>query len=195
MKRGFLLATLVVSVSVLADVDPAWLKAWQEAVASRPTELKSHSRLGEIDEPGEPLLIRGLVVTPQLAPAAGVVVHAYHRDAAGFEFGPRGDRKTTWRVQGWAVTDADGVFSFDTIRPAADHLGRDGAHIHFTLISEDLGRQWAPTVFLGDDPLVSDAKKASAAARGQFGDVQYPTDHDGRQLLEVALQLKAESDF
>lgn len=195
MKRYFLVAALVVSVSVLADVDPAWLKAWQEAVASRPVELSPHSRIGDIDEPGEPLLIRGVVVTPKLTPAQGVVVHAYHRDAAGFEFGPIDNRTTTWRLQGWAVTDADGIFSFDSIRPAADHLGRDGAHIHFTLSSKDYGRQWAPTVFLGDDPLVSDARKARAAAREQFGDVQYPTDHDGRQLLEVAFQLKVESDF
>ena len=80
-----------------------------------------------------------------------MVVHAYHRDAQGFDFGPGDNTFTTWRLQGWAKTDAEGRFEFRTIRPAPDHLGREGPHIHITLESPRSGRQWAPTVYLTDN--------------------------------------------
>ena len=126
------------------------------------------SRIGSPDEPGEPLVVRGTVFTPVGEVAPNVVVHSYHRDAEGFELG-RNDRELTmWRLQGWAITDECGEFVFQTIRPAADHLGREAAHIHFTLVSEEYGNQWAPKVFLADDSLLSERDIARSQALGQF---------------------------
>jgi protocatechuate 3,4-dioxygenase beta subunit len=159
----------------LGQADPYWMRSWNEAQSNRPATLSSRSRIAPSGEPGSPLLIRGQVFLPGgRAPAPDVVVHAYHRDVHGFDFGP-GDRAlTTWRLQGWAKTDSEGRFEFQTIRPAPDHLGREGPHVHFTLESGRFGRQWAPTIYL----------KAPATPAAE-----------GEEQLAVRIQLKGKGDF
>lgn len=178
------------------QADPYWLKSWNNALKGRPEMLASSSRIAAADEPGTPLEIHGRVFLPDReTPAGGVVVHAYHRDRDGFDFGP-GDRALdTWRLQGWAVTDADGRFEFRTVRPAPDHLGREGAHIHFTLESRELGRQWAPTVYFADDPIVSQRIRQESAKAGEFGWVLPTVERDGTQHLDVKIRLRETGDF
>lgn len=149
------------------QADPYWMRSWNEAQKSRPATLYSSSRIASATEPGEPLRVRGTVLLPDgRTPAAGVTVHAYHRDRDGFDFGPGDRTTTTWRLQGWAVTDEGGHFEFLTIRPAPDHLGRDGPHIHFTTDSREFGRQWAPTLFLNGKPeLIDNVPTASVRIR------------------------------
>ncbi|MEM1271462.1 MAG: hypothetical protein AAGI08_15565, partial [Bacteroidota bacterium] len=153
------------------QVDPDWLRSWNEAVEQRPKTLTSQSRIAAKREPGTPFSIRGQVVGPSGEALGGVMVHAYHRDEAGFDFGDRDNELTTWRLQGWAVTDEAGWFEFATVRPGTDHLGREAAHVHFTLVSETYGRQWAPKVSLGDDPLVTDAQRQRSRDAGDFATV------------------------
>lgn len=179
-----------------AQVDPFWLRSWNEAQRTRPSSMDSIGRIAPADEPGQSLVVHGRVVNPDgRTPAAGVVVHAYHRDVAGFDFGPNDNALTTWRLQGWAQTDLDGRFEFHTIRPAPDHLGRDGAHIHFTVESAAFGRQWAPTVFFADDPLVSEQQRQRSAAAGELGAVRAVTTIDGVQHIDVLIRLDDEADF
>ena len=100
-----------------------------------------------------------------------------------------------WRLQGWAETDAKGRFEFKTIRPAPDHLGREGAHIHFTLVSADYGRQWAPTVYLADDPQVTADQRRRSKEAGEFSWVREVQSVKGVQHVKVRVQLKGKADF
>ncbi len=135
----------------VASVDPQWLESWQLAVASRPAVLTDNNRIANKNEAGEPLIIKGQVFQPDgTTPAAEVLVHAYHRDSAGFDFGKNDKSTKTWHLQGWVNTNQQGGFYFTTIRPAPDHIGREGAHIHFTTVSKQWGKQWAPKVFLNN---------------------------------------------
>lgn len=177
------------------QVDPAWLRSWNEAQESRPEIMNSSGRIASAAEDGIPLIIHGRVFRPDGKPADGVVVHAYHRDHDGFEFGPNDNSLTTWELQGWAKTDAEGRFEFRTIRPAPDHLGREGAHIHFTLESSDFGRQWAPKVFLSDDPLVTADQRRRSKDAGEFAWVLDVQTADGVQHVDVTIRLKEEADF
>ncbi len=140
-------------------------------------------------------IARGWLFDPDGASAGGVVVHAYHRDRDGFEYGPNDDSLTTWRLQGWVETDAEGRFEFKTIRPAPDHLGREGSHIHFTLESVDFGRQWAPKVFLSDDPLVPAEQRQRSKEAGEFGSVREVQIVDSVQHVNVRIRLKEKADF
>ena len=128
-------------------------------------------------------------------PAADVVVHAYHRDRNGFDFGADDKALTTWRLQGWVKTDAQGRFEFKTIRPAPDHIGRDGPHIHFTVETQKYGRQWAHAIHFADDPRLSDADRRRSAQMGQFGWVREVSAKDGVQHIDVTIRLKPTSDF
>ncbi|MEM1096973.1 MAG: hypothetical protein AAGJ10_20435 [Bacteroidota bacterium] len=177
------------------QVDPSWLRSWNEAQETRPKKLTSSSRIAAVNEPGAPLIVSGQVFEPDGTPAQSVVVHAYHRDANGFDFGPDDSSLTTWRLQGWVKTDAAGRFDFATIRPAPDHLGREGGHIHFTTESKAYGRQWAPKVFFADDPMLTDEQHQRSAEAGRFAWIREVETTNDIQRISVAIQLKKESDF
>lgn len=178
------------------QADPFWLRSWNAAQQSRPANMTASSRIASPAEPGTPLIVHGKIVEPDgRTPAANVVVHAYHRDRDGFDFGPGDRAMTTWRLQGWARTDAQGEFEFQTIRPAADHRGREGSHIHFTLESSEFGRQWAPTVYFADDPMVSEKTRRQSAEAGEFGWVRENTTLNDTQHIEVRIRLKARGEF
>ena len=179
----------------LGQVDPFWLKSWNEAQSSRPSSMTSSGRIAAAEEPGVPFVIRGQVVEPDGSPGDGVVVHAYHRDRDGFDFGRNDETFTTWRLQGWVRTDEAGRFEFQTIRPAPDHLGREGAHVHFTLESTKFGRQWGPKVFLSDDPLVTADQRRRSNKLGEFGFVREVEITDDTETIDVRIRLNAAADF
>ena len=179
----------------LGQVDPSWLRSWNLAQEQRPSELKSVARIADEEEPGIDLVIRGQVVKPDGTPASGVVIHAYHRDEEGLEFGRRDSALETWKLQGWAKSDSEGRFEFQTIRPSPDHLGREASHIHFTVESKEFGRQWAPKVFLSDDPLLTEKDRQ----RAKEPNARYPIVEVrtvlGVQHIDVRIPLKKTGDF
>lgn len=180
----------------MSQADPFWLKSWNEAQRTRPAQISSAARIAPAEEPGIPLLIKGEIVEPDgRTPAKGVIVHAYHRDNDGYDFGKDDRELTTWRLQGWARTDDQGRFEFRTIRPAPDHMGRDGSHIHITVESSEFGRQWAPTVYFSDDPLVKDERRGESAKAGEFGWVRDVKTIDGTQHASVKIKLGNKADF
>lgn len=185
----------IITNNVSAQVDSVWLKHWNEAYKLKPSEISSKSRIASKNEPGIALLIKGTAYNPDGSSASDVIIHSYHRDAKGYDFGENDSEYNTWRIQGWAKTDKNGNFTFETIRPAADHLGREGGHIHFTTISEKYGKQWAPKVFFADDDLISDSQRQRSNRLGKFGPIQKVEILDGIQTIEVSIQLKNESDF
>ncbi len=194
-SRLAVVATLLLPATAMSQVDPAWLKSWRQAVDERPKVLTSRTRIVSDDEAGEPLVVLGHIVSPDGSNAAGVVVQMYQRDAEGLEFGAGDHSTTTWRLQGWAKTDPSGQFIFDTIRPAPDHLGREAAHLHFTLVSEKYGHQWAPKIFFADGSLVTSDQRRRSKKRGVFGQV-VPVDRSQAQpSIKVNFQLKPSPDF
>ncbi|MEM1262500.1 MAG: hypothetical protein AAGH76_08890 [Pseudomonadota bacterium] len=190
-----LLAAVFASSQSLGQADPEWLRSWDDSQKNKPATLSPVGRIASEQEPGVPLVIAGLVVTPNGLPAADVVVHSYHRDRNGFDFGPNDKASATWRLQGWAKTDSEGRFEFRTIRPAADHLGREAAHVHFTVESDTYGRQWAPKVFLADDPLVTVKQRQKSNEAGEYGSVRPVEIVDDIQRISVAIRLKKQADF
>lgn len=179
-----------------AQVDSYWLRSWEEAQATRPRTMSSSSEIAPPREPGRRFIIRGQVFRPDgLTPANDVIVHAYHRDSRGFDFGPGDTALPTWRLQGWAKTDGDGLFVFHTIRPAPDHMGREGAHVHFTLETGEFGRQWAHTLFLADDPLVTEQQRRQSSEQGQFGWVRSVSTVGEEQNVTLKIRLKQKADF
>ena len=177
------------------QADPEWLKSYNEAYANRPANISSQSRIAAKDEAGDPLYIHGQVFTPNGKPASHVLVHAYHRDHKGFDFGPNDNTLTTWRLQAWAITNAQGQFTFETIQPAPDHVGREGAHIHFTLVSDKFGRQWAPTVYFANDSLIPASERQQSKLAGKFAWIKNIETKDNIGHVEVKFKLKNDPDF
>ena len=71
---------------------------------------------------GQPLVLHGLVLTPDCRPVAGAVIDIWHSDEDG-----RYDN-SGFRYRGHQFTDAAGAFRFETVRPGR-YPGRT-PHIH-----------------------------------------------------------------
>lgn len=190
-----LLAIAFAGSQAWAQIDPAWLASWRIAEEQQPANITSTGRIAPEHQSGTPLVIFGLVTSPDGEPERGVLVHAYHTDELGLELGDEDHPRATWKYQGWVRTDEDGQFHLQTIRPAPERSGRSGAHVHFTLVSEKYGRQRAPTAFLGDDPLVTDDQRQRSKAFGRFGSVREVRTEFGAQYIKVNLRLKDSADF
>ena len=80
------------------------------------------ANLREPGTTGEPLVLEGLVVTPDCRPVQGAVIDIWHCDERG-----RYDNEG-YRYRGHQFTDSAGAYRFETIRPTR-YRGRT-AHIH-----------------------------------------------------------------
>ena len=115
----------------------------------QPSSFRSSARIAPKGEPGAPMTIEG-VVTSQRKPAANVIVYAYHTNAAGL-YPPARNRHGTLR--GWARTDADGRYRFETIRPAAYPGRQVPEHVHMHVIEPGIGTYFIENLEFLDDPL------------------------------------------
>ena len=147
-----------------------------------PARLASHARIAPEGEPGEPLTLTGRVLAGDGA-RAGVVVYAYHTDADGLYppfANPPGDAAARHgRLRGWAISDAEGRYRFDTIRPASYPTRDVPAHIHMHVLEPGCSTYYIDDVMFTDDPLLTPAQRAHANGRGGDG-ITTPVREDGR---------------
>jgi len=151
----FLLATLAFSASaqesVLGPCDGC-----ENVFVDMPAQLAAHARIAPSSEPGEPLIIQGTVRRADGTVAAGIVVYAYHTNAAGIY--PHAATRHG-ALRGWARTDAAGLYRFDTIRPGA-YPGRDiPQHIHMQVFEPTRGTYYIDDLVFSDDPLLTAAQR------------------------------------
>jgi hypothetical protein len=84
------------------------------------------------DARGEPLTIVATVIDVSCVAAAGATVRVWHTDATG-EYGPSGTDRCCY-YGGIVLTDANGRFRLDTIRPAQyPQPNAPPAHIHLEI--------------------------------------------------------------
>lgn len=135
-----------------------------------PDSIGGSTRLAPLDEPGEPMVIDGTVYDAGGRPVLGVIVYAYHTNAAGiYEPAPgaRGWVRRHGHLRGWARTDARGRYRFITIRPGP-YPGRNAAeHVHMHVIEPGCCTYWIHSLHFDDDPLLTDEERRDAPnARG-----------------------------
>jgi protocatechuate 3,4-dioxygenase beta subunit len=200
-RRTFLIALPAIAAALRPRITEArppqdleFIRAWERAQQSRPHTLTSRARIAPAGEPGTPMVIAGRVFQRDgRSPAPGITVFAYHTDATGI-YDVRSNGAHSWRLKGWALTDADGRFEFTTIRPAP-YPGRNiAAHVHFGLEGPRLRRRSAGLLF-EDDPLVTRDERAKSAKAAQFGDVRPVVVRDGVQYVDCRIRITDENVF
>ncbi len=156
MKRTRLVPLLVV-VGIVAMANAS--RQVPRDVADAPAKLSATARIAPVGEPGQPLVVSGVVVDSDgRTPASGVVVYAYHPDANGFyrRVGQARDAgEEQPRLRGWARTDRSGHFEFTTIMPGHYPNRTSPAHVHIHVWGGREPRQWFMVEFKGD-PLLSE---------------------------------------
>ena len=141
-----------------------------------PHDLDWHARIAPVDEPGEPLRLAGTVRDAAGHPVPGVIVYAYHTDAHGIY--PHAATRHG-RLRGWARTNAEGRYRFDTIRPGSYPDRRTPEHIHMHVIEPGCCTYYIDSVHFTDDPRFHGE---SGPARGGSGVVTPHEDAQGHWL-------------
>jgi len=169
MKRLAAISVLLSATVLAQDLD--WVRQWERTQRARPASIGSVGRIAPVSEPGTPLVVHGRVFKSDgVTPASGVVIFAYHTDRNGV-YNVNGSRD--WRLRGWAKSDEQGRFEFQTIRPASYPQGRTPAHIHLSIDSASVPRRWTEEIQFADDPFLSDAHRRAAAEVSVRGPVQH----------------------
>ena len=197
-NRSTTLASVVVLTFLFGAVpacsqDRDWVADWEKAQRDRPSQLRSSARIAPEKEPGIPLVVNGrLFHRDGITPAGGVTIFAYQTDRTGV-YNERGTRG--WRLRGWAMTDAQGRFTFRTIRPGSYPRGSNPAHIHFTIEGPKVRRQWVKDLEFADDPFISASARRASAAAGKFASVAEVSVRDGVQHVNLNLRIEDEGFF
>lgn len=123
----------------------------------------SNSLLASAKEPGERLIIRGRLFNigcSEILP--NTVIDVWHANAAG-QYDNVGRN-----LRGQTLTDEQGFFRFETVRPGKylNGLRYRPAHIHFKITPPGSGTLTTQLYFEGDPDLASDA--ATKISSGRF---------------------------
>jgi protocatechuate 3,4-dioxygenase beta subunit len=122
-----------------------------------PAHITSRARIAAASEPGAPLVIAGRVTDLDGRPRAGVIVYAYHTNAHGLYPQPQPPRSDQsdyhGTLRGWARTDAQGRYSFETIRPASYPDSDVPQHVHMHVIEPGCATYLIDELRFTDDPM------------------------------------------
>lgn len=176
MRSRLMLSVLLLTAAFCA---PALSAAVRETILSLPCEgceavfdglpakPASAARLAPANEPGQALLLSGTVrLNARVgtgAPVPGVIVYAYQTDRGGvYPRDPRlsGAAARHGGLRGWAVTDAQGRYSFRTIRPGGYPTSDEPQHIHMHVIEPGRCTYYLGDVLFEDDPRLTAARRA-----------------------------------
>ena len=188
MRPAVLAAWLLAAPSVLAAQRPDLYRCEGcEAIHEHSFEgLAFSTTIPPRGEPGARLVLTGRVLKPDgVTPAPGVVVYAYHTNAAGV-YPTRGNERGWDRrhgyLRGWVVSGPDGAYRFETIRPGPYPGRGDPAHIHMTVKEPGRRAYWIDEVVFLDDPRVDDRYRAAQSGRGGPGAIALTRDPSGTWL-------------
>lgn len=133
-----------------------------QAVHQAPANAASAGQLAPASEPGERLIVSGVVVRPDGIPIAGASLYIYQTDREGY-YGvkPASDNRNP-RLKLFLRSDATGAWSFETIRPGSYPGSRVPGHIHFEVAAPGGATRIFEIVFEGD-PFVTDAMRSNPA--------------------------------
>jgi protocatechuate 3,4-dioxygenase beta subunit len=159
------------------------------ALASIPTS----ARVAPENEPGTPLVVRGVVRAANGAPIEGVVVYAYQTDDAGLYPTHPVLRNTPGarhgRLRGWVRTDRGGAYEFVTIRPGSYPDRIDPEHIHLHVLEPGRCTYYIDDVLFEDDPLLTESWRRGLPNRGGPGNATPSRNDDGPLLVTRDITL------
>jgi len=136
-------------------------------------QLSPVDTLPDFHDQGEKILLTGKVYESDgVTPAKDVVIYAYHTDQRGL-YPKKGDEKGWARrhgfIRGWIRTDADGNYSFYTLRPASYPNSNNPQHVHVVIKEPGKTEYWIVDFLFSDDPLVTKEMREAKNERGGPG--------------------------
>ncbi|QLH32909.1 MAG: hypothetical protein HWD62_11215 [Cyclobacteriaceae bacterium] len=164
-----------------------------------PAVIESNTSLVNETEPGEPLIIRGIIYkTDGKTPAPGVILYLYQTDNKGLYSKGKIPTLATkhGHIRGWVKTNSKGEYEFKTIRPASYPNSNNPQHIHPIVYETAKGYYWIDEYQFEDDPLLTPAAKAQVSNRGGSGIISLTKDDAGvwHGRRDIVLGLNVRND-
>jgi protocatechuate 3,4-dioxygenase beta subunit len=121
-----------------------------QTVHEAPADAPSRGAVAPKGEPGQPLQVSGVVVGPDGSPIAGASLYVYQTDHEGY-YGvkPESDNRNP-RLKLYLRSDAQGRWTFETVKPGSYPNSRVPPHIHFEVAAKGRSSQVFEIVFEGD---------------------------------------------
>ena len=107
------------------------------------------AKIAEDNEPGQRLMLKGVVEDSDCIPIAGALLDVWQADKDGVYHGAAQE----YRLRGQIITDAQGAYTIDTIKPGSYTLAPNSwrpAHIHFTVSKPGYASLTTQLYFTGD---------------------------------------------
>ena len=154
-----------------------------------PGSMDWSARIAPANEPGEPMQINGVVRDKAGKPVEGIIVYAYHTNAKGIY--PRSTEHPDirhGRLRGWARTNSEGRYRFDTIRPAGYPNTDIPVHVHMQVIEPGCCEYTIDEINFDDDPRLTEKKREQESHRmGGIG-IVHPV-RDARSVWQVTRDI------
>ncbi|MBL8524969.1 MAG: hypothetical protein JNN20_14860 [Betaproteobacteria bacterium] len=182
MKAALIFAGLVSFATMGANAQSEKLvggpcEGCEAVFQGRPAALAPRASLVTAGEPGEKLVVQGAVRDVAGKAVPGIIVYAYQTNAAGIY--PPNDRaggaaaRRHGMLRGFALTDKDGSYRFDTVRPASYPNTDIPQHIHMHIVEPGRCTYYIDDVLFEDDPkLTPQKRRIEVHGRGGNGVVQ-----------------------
>jgi len=135
-----------------------------------PKNVSWRTVLAKDSDQGEQMIISGTIFEADgQTPAPNVLVYLYHTDIYGL-YGKSGEHRHG-RYRGWMLTDSQGRYEFQTIKPAPYPENRFAAHIHTTITTKNLKEDWIDNYLFEGDTLISAGERKAAGRKGGFNPI------------------------
>lgn len=136
-----------------------------------PKDVSWKTLLSTDADKGEKMLISGTVFeTDGKTPAPNTLIYLYHTDIEGY-YGRSGGEHKHGRYRGWLLTDQNGKYEFQTIKPAPYPVNRFAAHIHMTVTTKALKEDSIDSILFEGDRLISAYERETAGRKGGFNPI------------------------
>ena len=170
-KTLFFYLMLILSLKIQAQNECSWCGTFET-----PKNTTWETIICSNEEPGQRIIITGVVYKDDgKTPAPNVKIYVYHTNIKGLypkRGNETGNGKYHGYLRGWMITDINGRYKFETIKPAPypTHEG-EPAHIHYTIEAEGYPEYWLTGLWFEDDPLVTPAVVKNVERNGGFSNV------------------------
>jgi transcriptional regulator GlxA family with amidase domain len=179
-----------------ADIERALTEADFENLRSEPrfrnlfrTHARSRARLTPAHEPGDALVVSGVVRGADAQPIANAIVYVYHTDHRGYYSRQQAMRDAAPRLFAYLKTDDQGRYEFRTIRPGGYPDSQVPQHIHYEVTFR--GKPVMVTeFFFPDDPRMKPSDRERAAQRKMLATISRDADGTQRARFDVVMESR-----
>lgn len=150
------------------------------------SHAQSRARLTPAKEPGDSLVVSGVVRDADNKPIPNALVYVYQTDHRGYYSPTTATRDEAPRLFGYLKTDAQGRYEFRTIRPGGYPDSQVPQHIHYEVTAP--GKPKLVTeFFFPDDPRMKPADREQAKRDKMLATVSRDADGTQRAVFDVVV--------